>query len=149
MKKSIVIDAATMLLVVAAFLFVSFRDPGGGELKVSDLTGTWRLDSYKYGSTSGSFTRITPDRPHIKLITENSFLWATYSAGSRQILESAGGTYILDGDKYIESIDYGYNMDDYLGTKVIFSIKVEDGIFYMSGTLADGYRIEEIWQKIK
>ena len=151
MKKSIVILATAMLLIVSALTFVAFRNPESGSEKKSGntITGTWRLDSYKYGTTSNSFTSITADRPHIKLITENRFLWATYDAGTKKILESAGGTYTHDGENYIESIDYGYNMDSYLGSKSNFKIKVEDGMFYLTGVLSDGYKIEEVWQKVK
>lgn len=151
MKKSVVILATATLLIVAALSLVAFRNSDSGSEKKSrnTITGTWRLDSYKYGTTSSSFTSITPDRPHIKLITENRFLWATYDAETKKILESAGGTFTLDGENYIESIDYGYNMDSYLGSKSNFKIKVEDGMFYLTGVLSDGYKIEEVWQKVK
>lgn len=151
MKKPIVLISTVALLLVAVLTIQSFRKPvPGSEMEdVNPIAGTWQLDSYKYGTSSSSFTTITPDRPHIKLITGNRFLWVTYDAGTKKILESAGGQYTLDGDNYTESIDYGYGMDQYLGTKSKFKIKVEDGMFFLSGVLSDGYKIEEIWQKVK
>lgn len=151
MKKPIVIISSTALLLVAVLTIQAFRKPVSGSDKevVNPIIGSWQLDSYKYGISSSSFTTITPHRPHIKLITENRFLWVTYDAETKKILESAGGQYTLDGENYTESIDYGYGMDQYLGTKSEFKIKVEDGMFYLSGVLSDGYKIEEIWQKVK
>ena len=151
MKKSGVILVTATLLLVASFAVLAFGNPGSGPEKkaANSIIGTWQLDSYKYGTTSSSFAPITPDRPHVKLITENRFLWVTYDAATKKILESAGGAYTLSGENYIESIDYGYNMEGYLGTKSNFKIKVEDGMFYLSGVLSDGYKIEEIWQKVK
>jgi len=151
MKKSGVILVTATLLIVASLAVLAFRKPGSVPEKETGniIMGTWQLDSYKYGTTTNSFTSITADRPHIKLITENRFLWVTYDAESKKILESAGGTYTLNGENYIESIDYGFNMEGYLGTKSNFKIKVEDGMFYLSGVLSDGYKIEEIWQKVK
>ena len=151
MKKSGVILVTATLLLVASFAVLAFRKPGYVTEKkaANSIIGTWQLDSYKYGTTSSSFAPITPDRPHVKLITENRFLWVTYDAATKKILESAGGAYTLSGENYIESIDYGYNMEGYLGTKSNFKIKVEDGMFYLSGVLSDGYKIEEIWQKVK
>jgi len=151
MKKPIVFISASAILLVAVLGILSFRKPVSGFEKeaVNPIIGTWQLDSYKYGPTSSSFTTITPDRPHIKLITGNRFLWVTYDAGTKKVLESAGGQYTLDGENYAESIDYGYSMDEYLGTKSKFRIKVEDGMFYLSGVLSDGYKIEEIWLKVK
>ena len=151
MKKSVVILTTAILLTLATIVILAFSNPGSGPRKeaTNSIMGTWQLDSYKYGTTSSSFAPITPDRPHIKLITEDRFLWVTYDAATKRILESAGGAYTLNGENYIESIDYGYNMEGYLGTKSNFKIKVEDGMFYMSGVLSDGYKIEEIWQKVK
>ena len=151
MKKSVVLLATATLFIFAALTIVAFRNSDSGSKKKSNdiIMGTWQADSYKWGSTSSSFTRFTPDRPHIKMITGNRFLWITYDAETKKILESAGGTYTLDGENYTESIDYGYNMDNYLDTKSKFKIKVEDGMFYLSGVLSDGYKIEEIWQKVK
>ena len=151
MKKPIVFISASAILLVAVFGILSFRKPVSGPEKeaVNPIIGSWQLDSYKYGPTSSSFTTITIDRPHIKLITGNRFLWVTYDAGTKKVLESAGGQYTLDGENYVESIDYGYSMDEYLGTKSKFKIKVEDGMFYLSGVLSDGYKIEEIWLKVK
>ena len=151
MKKSGVILVTATLLLVASFAVLAFRKPGSVPEKkaANSIIGTWQLDSYKYGTTSSSFAPITPDRPHVKLITENRFLWVTYDAATKKILESAGGAYTLSGENYIESIDYGYNMEGYLGTKSNFKIKVEDGMFYLSGVPSDGYKIEEIWQKVK
>ena len=151
MKKSIIISALTTLLLVAVLSVVAFRNPMSSSKTESSnpIMGTWQLDSYKYYSTASSFTMVTPDRPHIKLITENMFLWATYDATTKQTLESAGGTYTLEGENYIESIDFGYRMDDFLGTKSNFKIKVEGDMFFLSGMLSGGLKIEEIWQKVK
>jgi hypothetical protein len=151
MKKSLVIPVTAMFLVVVVIGFMAFHNPDSAAVKKSRNTiiGTWQLDSYKWGSSSSSFTSLSPDRPHIKMITDSRFLWVTVDAGTKKILESAGGTYTLDGENYIESIDYGYNMDNYLGSKSNFKIKVEDGMFYLTGVLSDGYKVEEIWQKIK
>jgi hypothetical protein len=151
MKKAVGIFVTATLLVIFTLAFVAFRSSGSGSEKKSgsSIIGTWQLDSYKYGNSASSFTIITAQRPHIKLITENRFLWVTYDAETKKILESAGGTYTLDGENYNESIDYGLSMDTYLGSISKFKIKVEDGMFYLSGVLSDGYKIEEVWQKVK
>jgi hypothetical protein len=149
MKKSVVFLVAAMLLTVAVLSLMAFSNSSSGSAKKlgKSIVGTWHLESYKYGTSSSSFTQVTADRPHIKLITEKRFLWATYDAKTKMILESAGGEYSLDGDHLIESIDLGFNMDDYLNSKSDFKIKIEDGMLYLTGTLSSGYPIEEIWQK--
>ena len=149
-KKLMIISSSVVMLTILIVIF-AFTAEGTGSKKQTrySITGTWQLDSYKYGSSSGSFTAITPNRPHVKLITAERFLWVTYDTTSKKLLESAGGAYTLDGENYIEEIDFGYNMDTYLGSKSTFKIRVEDDIFYLSGTLSDGYKIEEVWTRIK
>jgi|WetSurMetagenome_2_1015567.scaffolds.fasta_scaffold86734_3 hypothetical protein len=149
MKKSVVFLVATLMLTAAALSLVAFKNnsSGSGKKHMDSIIGTWQLESYKYGTSASSFTKITPERPHIKVITGNRFLWVTYDTGTKKILESAGGEYSLDGDNYVESIDFGYKMDSYLNSKSKFKIKVEDKVFYLTGELGDGYKIEEIWQK--
>jgi hypothetical protein len=153
MKKSLIYYSTVALLITGTILFTSLRSTENSSEKKTrnSITGTWQLDSYKYGPTSSSFAKVTANRPHIKLITETTFLWATYNADTKEILESAGGVYTLDGDNYTESIDYGYNMDNILGTKSQFKVKVEDGMLYITGDVNTGnsYHIEEIWLKVK
>ena len=149
-KQIIIIITGTILLISASAVMAFCKTKAGMEDKSnSAIIGAWQLDSYKYGSTSSSFTTVTSDRIHIKMITENRFLWAIYDATTKQIVSSAGGTYSLKGEKCIESVDYGYNNDNILGTKSNFIIRIEDDVIFLSGSLGIEYKIEEIWKKVK
>lgn len=146
MKKIILIPAAT-LMILSAVAILAFKSPEPRKKQI-DITGTWQLDSYKYGTMAGSFTPVPFGRPHIKLITSNRFMWMTYDSTSKKILESAGGKYALNGDAYTESIDYGYGMDSYLGSTSTFRIQVDEDLIFLTGTLGTGLKIEEVWKKI-
>lgn len=135
------------LFTISLIAMMAFNSPES-PVQNFDITGTWRLDSYRYGNT-GSFITVEQSRWHIKLITRNSFMWSIYDPSTKKILESAGGKYTLEGDNYTETIDYGYNMDTYLGTVSNFKINVGDGMFFMAGYLSDGYKIEEVWRKVE
>jgi hypothetical protein len=139
------------LLIAAVILFSSFLSPAVSEKKskIPDISGTWKLESYRYGSASSAFTIAAANMPRLKLITNNSFQWASYDASTKKILESAGGSYTLEGDTYTEMLNYGYKMETYVGTNSIFRIKVEDDILFLSGKLSTGYPIEEVWQRVK
>lgn len=152
MKKQALFALTALLFLTAVFTFSSFRasdSESGKKSKAPDITGTWKLESYRYGSGSSAFTSLPENRPRIKLITNNSFQWASYDPDTRKIMEAAGGTYTLEGDKYTETLNYGYNMDSYTGTQSIFSIKIENDMMFISGKLSTGYQIEEVWQKVK
>ena len=147
----------TFLLILAmAALTIVVLTTGGcnNELfnskKSSDsILGTWQLASYKYGSNQSNFIDASPGQRHIKLITETYFTWIITDTITKKVYSAAGGTYTLSGNTYTESIDFGLGMDTYLGHKHIFTIKVEGDMFFLSGSLADGLKIEEIWQRVK
>jgi hypothetical protein len=151
MKRPVIFLIAALLLATGVIFLTACQKGSSGASKsksaYNPIVGTWLLDSYKYGTSSSAFTRANPEQGHIKLITENRFLWVAYDTTTKKILESAGGRYSIDGDNYIESIDFGYNMDSYLKLKSKFKIKIEGRMLFLTGVLGDGLKIEEIWQK--
>lgn len=151
MKKSVFALLFT-LLFAAVVVFASFRTAYSGSEKKSrkpEITGTWKLESYRYGNSSSAFVTVPAEGPHIKLITEKSFQWAYYNASTKTVMESAGGSYTLDGDSYTEMIEYGYNMEKYVGTKSVFTVKLENDMLFITGKLSTGYPVEEVWQRVK
>lgn len=111
--------------------------------------GTWQLASFKYGTDQPGFTDYPQDRRRLKLITATHFTWVDFGTATKRITGTAGGTYTLNGNTYTESIDFGLGMDTYFGQKHTFTIRVEGDTFFLSGTLADGLKIEEVWQRVK
>jgi WD40 repeat protein len=117
--------------------------------RVTPLLGTWRLVSYKYGTNQSDFTDFPQTERRLKHITDTHFTWVQFDTASKRVSGAAGGTYSLSGNTYTESIDFGLEMDPYLGQKHVFSVKVDDDKLYQSGSLADGLKIEEVWQRVK
>lgn len=146
MKIKPIFTVTLFIVTVAAIMAFRSAEPSPQKF---DITGTWRLDSYRYGSDDNPFVTVDQSWPRIKLMTANTFLWVTYDSTSKRITKSAGGKYTLEGSNYTESIDYGYNMDSYLGTQSKFSVNVGDGMFFMTGYLNDGLKIEEVWRKVE
>lgn len=138
-RISLVFPAVLILLLTA------LQTSCTGRLQPS-VTGTWKLDSYKYGDTD-VFVPASDSRPRIKLITDSSFHWVSYDASTGRIVSSAGGHYTLEKDTYTETLVYGLGMNSYLGTVSIFRIKSDDDMLFISGDLSDGLHIEEVWQK--
>lgn len=113
----------------------------------SGIVGTWKLQSSKYGN--GPLVIPADSIMRIKLITPTHFIWIHYIGSQKEIMQSAGGRYTLEGDVYTESIDFGLNMKNFIGTKSIFNIKTEGDKMFISGTLSGGLEIEETWEKVK
>jgi hypothetical protein len=145
MKRSITGIVAIAALAIAVVL------PAQQEPKESSAShlGTWHLASFKYGTDQPGFTDYPQSRRRIKLITETHFTWVDFDTSTKKVTGTAGGTYSLSGNIYTESIDFGLGMDTYFGQKHAFTIRVEGDKFFLSGSLADGLKIEEVWQRVK
>lgn len=150
MKKA---DSLIVLVIVTFITLLTIGATNEKKVKSSrksnQITGTWELKLYKYGSGSDGFTEASPGTCRIKLINDTHFTWVTFDRNTRKVLSSAGGTYTLDKDNYTESIDYGLGMDSYLGNKPVYNIKVEGDNLFLSGELVSGYKIEEVWLRVK
>jgi hypothetical protein len=138
-------------LVAIAALAIAVGVRAQQEPKQSSAShlGTWQLTSFKYGTNQPGFTDFPQSQCRIKLITETHFTWVQFDATSKNVSGTAGGAYSLNGNTYTESIDFGLGMDTYLGQKHAFTIRVEGDKFFLSGLLADGLKIEEVWQRVK
>jgi len=142
--KKVIVGIAVMALTMA----VGLRAQDGSKSSGSHL-GTWELASFRYGTNQPSFTDFPKTRHRIKLITETHYTWVEYGDTTKKVTASAGGTYSLDGNTYTESKDFGLDMDTYLGQKHVYTIRVEGDKFFLSGSLSDGLKIEEVWRRVK
>ena len=114
----------------------------------SKLLGNWKLISYQYGDNE---TKIVPDSlQYIKIISTTHFTWVHFKTANKIVFSSAGGRYKLDGENYIETIDFGgIGMMTYFGKDQTFKIKFEDQKMYLSGSLSDNLKIEEVWTRLE
>ncbi len=140
---------AMTFLPVLALLLMTFCKTGEKTSSVNQankILGTWELVSYKYGE--GKETVYPAELKAIKLITPTHFTWIHYRTKDNIVYDSAGGAYVFDGVNYTENVDYGgRGMVPWFG-KSQFKIKIEGNQMFLSGTLADGYKIEEVWKKL-
>jgi hypothetical protein len=146
MKRAIITISAVLLLA-SPFALMAQQEP---KQSAGSHLGTWRLTSYKYGTGQESFTTVPQTERRLKLITDTHFTWVQFDPAARTSQGMAGGTYTLVGDAYTESIDFADpGMASYLGAKHTFKIRIEGDQFFLSGSLADGLEIEEVWQRVK
>ena len=124
-----------------ALLLMTFCKPGE-----KDLVGTWKLISYHYGDREkvdslGNYNAI-------ELITPGHFTWVHYSSDNKTVFDSAGGTYVFDGENWTVNVEYGgKGMIPYI-VKTTYKIKFKGDQMFLSGSLSDGYKIEEVWKKL-
>lgn len=148
MKKTFATIISVAFLAIAMLTISASTSEKAKKEKVS-IQGTWQLVSYKYGSSASGFTDVMDNIRRLKVISEAHFIWVQFDTLSGRISSSAGGSYTLNGNAYSEYLEYGLGMDQYIKQYHNYTVKVEGDLQFLSGPLAPGYKIEEIWRRVK
>jgi hypothetical protein len=143
MKKTPLMLAAVLTLMFITVLI-------SAQPATKDAVGTWQLVSTKYGDAK-EFSDVPKDERHVKMLTATHFIWVIYDGKTNLVSTSMGGSYTLHNGKYTETVEFFLpkEMEGYLGKKQEFTLKIDGDKFFQSGTLSDGTKIEEVWQRIK
>jgi hypothetical protein len=132
------------LLTLCSLVLAAAREPE----RRSNLIGTWRLVSMKYGDAQ---SRPAPaDVIHLKHVTRTHFTVVSYNAQSKEVTRVGGGSYSLQGKSYTEKVDYalGTSFVNLLGKEQSFTWELQGDRWIHSGTLSSGLKIEEVWERV-
>jgi hypothetical protein len=111
------------------------------------LLGTWKQVSVNY---TGQWQDAPSQVTMYKHVTDSHFNWVQYNNQTKQIVAGAGGRCAATDDAYIEHIEYALgSVSTLLGQKQEFKWKLDGNKWHMSGTLSNGQRIEEIFERIE
>jgi hypothetical protein len=92
--------------------------------ELSPLVGTWELISEKWNNAK-EFTPPPAERKSLKYITPTHFIWVWVDPKTKKISNSMGGTYKLEGDSYVETVEFTFDgMGAYLGKQQKFTAKL-------------------------
>jgi hypothetical protein len=119
----------------------------GQEHDPSKLVGTWKLTSGTYNGEAGDLGK----QVMLKHLTGAHFTWLRYDAETKKLTQAAGGPYSVKGDVYAERPLYGIGDDFEIirDKEHTFNWRVEGNKWYMNGQLANGVKIEEVWERVK
>ena len=138
-------------IAAASLLVLLFAGPTVLRAEESDtakkLVGTWKLLSAKYGGTE---SKLPQEATTLKHITPSQFQWVTYD-GDGKIIRSAGGGYVLQGEDYTETPEYGLSgdFDVIKGKSHSFKCRIEGNQWHHEGKLDNGLTIEEVWERVE
>jgi hypothetical protein len=111
------------------------------------LMGTWKL---VYPEAGVPQKDVRDDRPSpVKILTDTHFAFGSMTASG--MVFAGGGRYILEGDKYIELVDY-HAIPKLVGKTLEFTCHIDGDKWYHSGRfVVDGeqFTIEEVWLRIE
>jgi hypothetical protein len=103
----------------------------------------------KYGSAA-EFQKVPTEETMIKLVTDTYFTWVRFDSSTKEVTSAAGGRCTIEGDRYTELIKYGLGpVMNLKGARQTFTWKLEGDKWHHSGTLSNGTRLEEIFERVK
>ena len=111
----------------------------------ASTVGTWKLVSAK---ANGKAVDVPAGTTVLKHVTPTDFVFVYYTTQGL-ITVAGGGRYTYDGTRYAESVEYGVGegMAPYVGKTQQFTLRIEAGRWYQSGTETDGTAVEEVWER--
>jgi hypothetical protein len=111
-----------LVLAVVVFSSLSRTKPGAG-----DIIGAWG-----YGS---------PENKTVMINTDKVFSVATYNVPGKKFISSYGGTWRLDGDRLIKTIEWNSGDSSQVGKEISEDVQVTDGKLVLKKT-------NETWNRL-
>ncbi|UJP65697.1 hypothetical protein [Mongoliitalea daihaiensis] len=111
----------------------------GSILFAQSIEGAWKL-------THQNGQEIT-NAEYIKLIQDGYFAFGAKLMDGDKFLGAGGGDIKIEGNQYIETLDF-YTLDpESVGTTVSYGFELKDDQLLLSKTI-DGQPVQEVWRKI-
>jgi hypothetical protein len=106
----------------------------------NELDGTWELVS---GQPLPEGTR------DIKMLSGGHFMFAVFDTQTGKPLYTAGGTYTVDGNNYVEHMTFASDeLASLVGEDQKFDVELDGETFSQVGTLSNGKPLMEKWRRI-
>ena len=140
-KKQMKTKITFFAILLVAVIGSSCASRRSANVTSNPLIGTWELVSAR--------TVISPDHPFLykKMFNDTHFSVVTYTREG-QVLRIHGGTYTLNGDVYIENIEYS-SIPGMPNTTSTFRLEIRGDRKYISGAIVDGrLPLNEVWRRV-
>ena len=139
--------AVLVCVLAAAVASVRASQPGSDASSAARLVGTWKLVSARFG---GQESELPKQQKVLKHVTPAQMVWVRINPDTGTVTAMAGGGYTLKGDTYTETPEYGFGSDFQViqGKTHTFTCKIDGDRWNHTGMLANGLKIEEVWQRV-
>jgi hypothetical protein len=137
-RFTISVCAAAATLILAAISWA----PWSVSAAPKSIVGTWEL-------VSGEINGEPITGKHIKMISAHHFMWVIYDSKTQKTQGAGSGTYTLNGDSYIEHIEFFdvAGVEGMVGTDAKFTVKVDDDTLMQEG-MAGKTTIKEKYKRL-
>jgi len=114
----------------------------------SKLAGAWRFGA-RVNDNGEAGERRPSDSPRqtMKILSGKYFQWAAFNFETKEFSGTGGGTYVLQDDKYTETIGFFSRDDSKAGISLTFDCRVDGTDWYHKGKGTTGNPVSEVWVK--
>ena len=114
----------------------------------NNIAGIWTIIGRRDETGEMQHRSVDHPRRRYKLLSDNRFHWLAYNIETRNFSGTGGGSYFLDGDDYIEYIEFLSYDPGYVGDSVRFKMSLEGDTWIHQGLLGDESTVEEVIDEI-
>ena len=142
------IKSISMALAVLVCAFATQAVAQDGHA-TNPLLGTWELVKSR-DANSSDYTDVPKQHRQLALYTPTYFTVVGYDTASKKSDRALGGRYTVSGEDYAEIIEFpAIRGKTVTGNTNLFKLRLEGDRLTKIGTLSNGQKLNEVWQKVK
>jgi hypothetical protein len=114
------------------------------------VNGTWRFGArVNDDGVAGERRSTESPRQTMKILSGKYFQWAAFNYETKEFSGTGGGTYVLQNDKYTETIRFFSRDNARAGMSLTFDCRLDGTDWYHKGKGTTGNPVSEVWEKVK
>jgi hypothetical protein len=138
------------LTVMISFILIALRGTG----LTDEKDQAKQEQKAQRGPLEGTWEHTFENAPaqrQLKIINQTHYVWVTYRREDGRPLVLGGGTYTFDGKTYKEKPEFGGPglPVELIGKEQTFTAEIKADEWTHSGTLSNGFRVREVWRRVK
>jgi len=155
---------AGMILLIFSACSTNNDSESAGQTEAINLEGSWEItEKIDHDGGKTEWEPFGAGLIYQKHLTQTHFTWVGYDPEIDEIVGAGGGSYSLDGNVYIEHIEFFHPVSEgYLGQSIVFEAELKGDTWYHKGStplvefdpevgevvVFDTTNIEEKWVKL-
>ena len=137
----LVIGLLSLIVLLVGQLAAQDQEAPPSKL-AKDMVGTWAL-----AGTPDDVGEPPAKGGRLKFLTGRHWVITQADPNTGEVVFHHGGTYTLDGDEYVEKVEYANENTKYLINQTLkFKVKVEENTYTQIGV---GNPYSEVWKRAK
>jgi hypothetical protein len=137
-----------LILAGLALLAISIGAGYNAAGRKAGIVGTWQPVSEEFGGQN----LLKPGIVTIKMNSGSHFMWMAYDKTKMITTGSGSGSYTVNGDTYVEHVDFawregGSDQAKVIGTEITFKIKIDGDTLTQTGQIL-GRDFKEVYKRV-